>query len=78
MSLESDLESALLDAIRGETVSPHLEGRLSRTARAVLLRHGLSQATITVARSAEAYHVRITLPRARAVARTLTLTLSPL
>jgi hypothetical protein len=75
--LEAELEGALLDAMQGDPWGSLLAGRLERTARAVLLRHGLGAAHLMVTRQGAAVLVQVTLPGAPRRARNLVVRLDP-
>jgi hypothetical protein len=75
-SLEAQLEAALMDAMQGDAWSPLLAGRLQREARAVLMRHGLGQARVTVSYQRGVVQVDIGLPPGPRRVRQLTLRLA--
>jgi hypothetical protein len=75
--LTAELEGALLDAMQGDSWGPLLVGRLERTARTVLLRHGLSAARVTVARQGAAVLVHVALPPAPRRPHSLVVRLDP-
>lgn len=76
-NLEAQLEAALMDAMQGDAWSPLLAGRLQREARAVLMRHGLGQARVTVSYQRGVVHVDIDLPAGPRRVRRLRLILAP-
>lgn len=63
MTLEAELEGALLAAMRGDPWGSALAERLRMVARAVLLRRGLSHARISVKNGPRGVVVEVRLPR---------------
>lgn len=62
LTLEAELEGALIDATGGETYGPLLARRLERVARSVLLRRGLGRARVIAESTAKGTSVVVLLP----------------
>ncbi len=60
--LAAELEGALMDAMQGDAWGATLAGRLERTARTILLRHGLGRARVRVSHQAGTVRVVVQLP----------------
>lgn len=76
LSLEAELEGALIDATGGETYGPLLARRLERVARAVLLRRGLGRARVIAESSSKGTSVVVLLPPGPARVRQIVIRLS--
>lgn len=64
LTLEEELEGALVDATGGDPPGPMLGKRLERVAREILLRRGLGAARVFVSSTPRGTEVRVVLPEA--------------
>jgi hypothetical protein len=62
LSLEAELEGALVDAVGGDPAGPMLARRLERIARAILLRRGLGRARVIARSDGDGTVVHVVLP----------------
>lgn len=69
LTLEEELEGALVDATGGDPPGPALGKRLERVAREILLRRGLGAARVFVSSGPRGTEVRVVLPEAGARVR---------
>lgn len=72
-SIQNELQSALEDAVVGQTLRSGLKAQLKRTATSVLYRHNIRKSHIDVQQQGTTFSVTVTLPPQGPIVQTVQL-----